>query len=275
LAISLGTAMRHLGRYGEAELWADRSAAWFDQTPNAEPWLAKVELLRAIILFDKHMHGEALRRIPALLAGFERLGMSLELQRCRLLHALLLKDVGRREEALNQLTAMQSAPEVHEDPLVHGLTLSNIGEILSSQGQFEAGVPFLSAAVPLLERAATPWAFANLQATIAETLREQFDIAGAIAAYQRAISIYAAEGMDGKAGYLRVLLAQLLGVAGRDSEAIQELLVALPLFEREAITPDALAAVALLRESLRRQKTDPDALRTLRLQIQKMKEVEQ
>lgn len=275
VAFARAAALRHLGRYRESEVWANRSAAWFEQSPYPGPWLAKVELLRTIALYDRHRQDEALIRIPSLLGALSRFGMTEDLQKCRLTQALLLKDRGERNKSLELLSAMKSDPEVAEYPLIHGLTLSNIGEILASMGRFEAGMTVLADAVPILERAATPWAFANLQATIAELLRDNDNVSGAISAYQRAISIYVEQGMDGKAAYLRVVLAESLVAKGRDREAVLELLIALRHFDREAIAPDALVAVALLRESLRRQKADPDALRAFRLQLQRMREAEQ
>jgi tetratricopeptide (TPR) repeat protein len=275
LAFSLVTALRHLGRYGEADRWTARAAACFRDTASPEPWIARVELLRATILFDKHLHVEVLRRLPSLLEDLARFGLTVDSQRGRLLQAVVLKDMERRDEALDLLLAMLDTAEVRDDSLVHGLVLANIGEIRSSQGHFAAGMASLSEAVPLLKKAATPWAFANLQGTIAEVLRDNADIVGAISAFQSAVSIYTEQGMEGKACYVRVLLAQCLAAAGRDNEATQELLVALSHFDKEAVAPDALAAIALLRESIRRQKADPEALRALRQQIQKMGEVEQ
>jgi tetratricopeptide (TPR) repeat protein len=274
IAFARAAALRHLGRYRESELWADRATTWFAQSLNPTPWCTKVEVLRAIALYDTHRHDEALNRMPQLLGDLERFEMVEDLQKCRLVHALLLKDIGEKDQSLALLKAMKAALEVRAYPLIHGLVLSNLGEVLSSKGFFSEAMASLSEAVPILIEAATPWAFANLQATIGEVLRDHGDIAGAVDAYRRAVSLYVEQGIEGKASYLRVVLAQCLVAIGRDQDATRELLVALAHFDRELVAPDALAAVALLRESVHRQKCDPEALKALRLQMKMMGEGE-
>jgi hypothetical protein len=49
----------------------------------------------------------------------------------------------------------------------------------------------------------------------------------------------------------------------RESEAESNIRTALPALERGEMVPEAVAALAILRESLRRQKADPKALREL------------
>jgi hypothetical protein len=81
--------------------------------------------------------------------------------------------------------------------------------------------------------------------------------------------------MDSLAAYVRIVLAETLLASGREGEATLEIIAALPVIEELELVQEGVAAVALLRESLRRQKADPEALKALRVQIQKMREVDQ
>jgi hypothetical protein len=71
-------------------------------------------------------------------------------------------------------------------------------------------------------------------------------------------------GMMANGAYARLLVAEtyLAMQLPRDAEA--EVLKAIPIFEEEGIVLDAVAALSILRESIRQQKLDPDLLRELR-----------
>ena len=64
--------------------------------------------------------------------------------------------------------------------------------------------------------------------------------------------------------YMRVLRAETLLSAGREKEAVADLIIALPVIEREAALVDGVAALTLLKESIRRQRADHDTVMKLR-----------
>ena len=133
----------------------------------------------------------------------------------------------------------------------------------------------ISEAAGLLVESEIPWAVANLRGVIGEVLRDSGRLQEAAEAYGSAIALYRQTAMEGSVAYFRVLRAEVLILDGREEEARCELLAAIPVLEREALIPDALVAIALLRESLPRQSCDPQVLKALRLQIRKTREVEQ
>ena len=75
--------------------------------------------------------------------------------------------------------------------------------------------------------------------------------------------------MDGRAAYLRVVVAETLIASNRQKEAVEDILVALPVLDREALVPPAIAAVSLLRESIHRKQADPRTVRELRELLEK------
>jgi tetratricopeptide (TPR) repeat protein len=275
LALTVAGSLGHLGRYRESGLWAGLAENWFRKTAMPDPWLAKVQFTRLVALSLRHVPGSVLETISPVLANLRKFGHVSDLGKCRLLEALSLKDVGRLKEAMTLLDSMRTDPTLRDDPLVFSLLLVNMGEISAGLGDMEEAHHFLSQASSWLAKADTAWAAANLRGVIGEILRDSGRLAEAAEAYGSAIEIYSRLQMSGYAAYYRLLRAEVLLLDGRGEEASPEIISAFPVLEREALVPDALAALALLRESLRRQKADPEALKALRLQIQKMREVEQ
>jgi hypothetical protein len=70
---------------------------------------------------------------------------------------------------------------------------------------------------------------------------------------------------------LSLVAAETLLRLSRPREAEWEILAALPTIEEQKMVPEGFAAVALLKESVRRRKTDPNALRELREHLQASK----
>jgi hypothetical protein len=68
--------------------------------------------------------------------------------------------------------------------------------------------------------------------------------------------------------YSHLLVAEVLLEMKRDREGEWEILAALPAIDEMKMVPEGFAALALLRESVARRKTDRSALHQLRNQLQ-------
>ena len=88
--------------------------------------------------------------------------------------------------------------------------------------------------------------------------------ARAIVAYREAVDEYVNIGMKTRVAYVRVLTAEALLEAGRLREAEWEILAALPTIDEQGMAQEGLAAVALLRESVAKRRTDTGALAQVR-----------
>ena len=62
---------------------------------------------------------------------------------------------------------------------------------------------------------------------------------------------------------VHLVIADLLLENGQDKQAEWEIRQALPIIDEYKLVPEGFAALTLLRESLRRQKIDRQALRNL------------
>jgi hypothetical protein len=272
LALAAASALRLAGRWIECGSWIQLSANWLSRTANPLPSLARVEQAVAASLYNRLEPAESLPRLPRLLQIFEAFRMEEELNKCRFLQSLAFKDLGRVEEAVAGLQTLTRSVSVQNDPLLFGLALAHLGEAQALRGMTTDALRSFSSAVVELGKAKIPWATAECKAMMAGAVRDLGEVEGAIPLYRSAVEVNLAMGLDGRAAYLRVFHAEALLMGGHEAQAADEILEALPILNREALAPAATAALGLLLESLRRQKTDPDALRRLRVELQRMNE---
>jgi tetratricopeptide (TPR) repeat protein len=273
LALAAGSTLRLAGRYSESGSWFQAAAECFSRTEHSAPLMARIELNVAAALYNRQeMDADSLSRLPRLCRLFTAFGLKGEANRCKLLEGMFLKDLGRTEDAIATLSSLAREESVLEEPLIHGLALAQLGEAQASVGSREDSLKSFAAAIPLLEEANAPWAIADCNAMLAQALRDQGRVEEAIPLYRKAVDLNLAMRLDGRAAYFRILYAEALLMGGRESAATDEILAALPVLKREELVPASTAAFALLQESLRRQAADPEAVRRLRVELQRMRE---
>jgi tetratricopeptide (TPR) repeat protein len=272
LAWLAASALRHMGRFNDLGRWLPESKKWIERTACPGPSLAKVELVRVTATFDRHLPDEALRHIPKVRRDLERFELVELAVISRMLEALALYALDRREEALERLEQLRCDHTVKSDPLLLGIVLMNVGQIYGKRDGLAMASAVLAAAGRELDRAAVPWASAHCHAITAELLRDEGFYDAAIEAYERSVELHLSLEMESQAAYTRVLMAETMLLAGRDTEAQMQLVATLPILDRERLIRDAVAAVTLFRESIQRKQADPEAFRNLRLQIEKIRQ---
>ena len=263
-ALLAATASRLLGNRADADLWLDRAEAGFRHTVNPSPLLANVTYQRLALRCETGRYEDVIELSPMLSLSFAKLNMPIERAKCIYLEAVALKETGSLDAAVSRFESVTGADVSMRDPGLAGLALVNLADLHVSEGRDDMAGAAYSAALSLLAKAKRPAALAHLKAVMGETLQRQGRVAAAIASYQASVKDYQALGMRTWVAYVRLLLAQALLGAGYAREAEWQLLAALPTIDEEKMVPDGFAAVALLRESVRQRKTDPNALRELR-----------
>ena len=133
----------------------------------------------------------------------------------------------------------------------------------------DAAVAYYEEALELLRGRGVSMARADLKMYLGGLLRDRGNAASGAASFRSALEDCLEMGMATRAAYLRVVLAETLLALGRPREAEWEILQALPTIEEQKMVPEGFAAVALLRESVKQRKADPNALRELREHLQK------
>lgn len=263
-ALLAGSATRLLGDRAETELWLDRADAGYRHTINPTPNLARVAYVRLTLRYDMRRHADVLEFLPSVALTFEKLGMYAELAKCWFLEAMSLKELGRSAEATAKLQGLVSGVEFRQENALRGMATLYVGDLHSAEGRLDAALAAYREALPLLKAANRHAALADLKASVGQTLRGMGRLDQAVEAYREAVNDHVKLGMQTRAAYFRIVLAEALLDQRKPREAEWELLAALPTIEQEGMAPEGLAAVSLLRESVRQRKTDPEALAQVR-----------
>ncbi len=267
-ALIAAKGSRLLGKLGDAERWLDRSDAAFRHIVNPAPSLAGIAFERLALRFAAGRYEETLELLPSLKSSFKKLGMGIENAKAQFLEAIALRFVGREEEHFTLLRDLEQASEVRACPSLHGQVLVHIGHHEAASGDFETAARTYEKALPIVMRGNRPVALCELKWAIGDAYRSQGSPRRALESYRAAKSDYQQLGFRAFVTQMSLLIAETLLALGRDREAEWEILSALPAIEEEKMVPEGFAAVALLRESVRRRKTDPNALRELREHLQ-------
>jgi tetratricopeptide (TPR) repeat protein len=270
-AFLAGSAYRILGNRIEAFRWLDRAEAGFRHTVNPGVGLAEVAYNRLVVRFEMGHHEDVIELTDSLATSYVRLGDELGRAKCQLLKSKALTQVGKADRSLELLETIRHSPALASDPGILGHVLVDIGEHHSLAGRYPEATSCYQEALPLLKRANRPIALAHLKAVLGETFRVQGRPDVALESYRSALADYSTVGTTSWVAYLRVLVAETLLALDRPREAEWEILQALPTIEEQKMVPEGFAAVALLRESVKRRKADPNALRELREHLQKQK----
>jgi tetratricopeptide (TPR) repeat protein len=267
-ALIAAKASRLLGKLTEAELWLDRSDAAFRHVVDPANCLAGVAFERLALKYAAGRYAEILELLPSMKSSFEKLDMGLERAKTEFLEAMTFLAVGRPEEHFAVLRELESGSEVRACPSLHGQVLVYMGNQYAASGDYETAARTYEEALPIVMKGARPVALSELKWSIGDAYRSQGSLQRAVESYRAAKNDYQQLEMLGFVAKISLVIAETLLALGRDREAEWEILAALPTIDEEKMVPEGFAAVALLRESVRRRKTDPKALRELREHLQ-------
>jgi tetratricopeptide (TPR) repeat protein len=258
-----GATVRNTGVQEEASDWLDVAASHFRVGPNREPELARVSYLRLAILYRLCRFEAVYRSIPALAKSFRDFGMQEDLVKSRILWAASLKSAGECERALAVLEPLRHLKEELR-PALYAWVLVELGDISQILGDYRKGFEDLEEAARLFRAGEQLLGLADVAAMIGFGLRSQGKLREAAECFQGSQEQYRQLGVRSLEAYAGILLAETYIALGSPHEAERLLLAAVPIFEEQGMIADAVAAVALLRESIRQQKLDPKMLRDLR-----------
>jgi len=260
-------AHRFLGEYDDCEGWLDLADAAFRHTLNPGPVVANVAYARLALKYQTGQYKAVLDNLPSLASSFQKHDMQLEEAKCRFLESKTLQQLGRMEESLEILDGLRKGTDLGLDPILRGQVLVHAGYAYGSLHEFERAVEAYEEALPLIAGGNRPNVLAELKWAVGDTNKSQGKMVEAIQAYRLAQEDYKKLEMPTHVASLHLVVADSLLALGRTREAEREILAALPIIESHKMVPEGFAAVALLRESVRRSQADPNALRELREQL--------
>ncbi len=263
LARLAGGCCLDLGRREEARLWFDFAEGWYLFAENPAGNVFKLVYQRLTLMVEEREFARVLERLPWLVESFERLDMPEDALKSRLLEAIVLKEMGSLPEALKGLHKVAEEARALGSETLLASALTNACRVYCFLGQAEEAMLIAREATPLLQRLGNQIFLAKLQWGMGYLLRKRGDLSGAIEAYRVAQTAFAELGMRADVAAVHLVLADLLLDVGQDAQARWEIQVALPVIDELKLVPEGVAALSLLRQSLKNQRIDRKALREL------------
>ncbi|HEX4439242.1 MAG TPA: hypothetical protein VH854_04175 [Thermoanaerobaculia bacterium] len=262
-ALLCGAACRQLARREEAHQWFDRAEAGFRHTINVVGDLSRLSYQRLAERLEERQIDFVREMLPPLIDTFRKLDMNDDAVKCRFLEGLALMETDELGEAIALFQEIASEAEALGNARLTAQAYANLTHIYGMLGDTENAIAASARAVPPLKRLNDRVALAKVQWGLATLLRETGKRPAAIGAYRRAQEEFEGLGMRADIAALNLVVADLLLEEGREVEALREVSAALPVIMELKMAPEGVAALALVRESVRQQQVDRGALREL------------
>jgi tetratricopeptide (TPR) repeat protein len=263
LALIAGTACRQISRREEGRVWFDRAELAFRNTANAAADLSRLAYQRLALRLEERQLDVILELAPSVAKGLEELGMPEESLKCRFLEGIALAESGRLEDAVALFESVGKAAEDLRSDRLLSLAYGNLTHYNGMLGHAEEAILWSRRAIPLLKRLDDRVGLAKIRWGLANLLRETGRIPAAIQAYRAAQREFADLEMRADVAALHLVLADLLLEGSEEREAMREIVAALPVIDELQMVPEGTAALSLLRESVRQQRINRQALRDL------------
>jgi hypothetical protein len=271
-ALLAGAACRMLFRREEARCWFDRAEDAFRQTVNALAERSRVSYQRLALKLEETEIEEVLETAPSLVANFEKLEMAEDALKCRFLEGVALINTNRLAEASEVFRCICGEARRIQNEKLLAIASNNLVQIHGLLGESAEALTEAQETLAVFRRLNNRVGIAKLQFGMGALFRAQGKIPAAIEAYRAALTEFRDIGMRSDVAAAHLVVADLLLEMGQEAGAFREVLEALPTIDEEKMVPEGVAALSLLRESLRQQKINRQALRDLHGYFQEIQE---
>jgi tetratricopeptide (TPR) repeat protein len=263
LALTLATASRLLFYREEARQWLQRAEANFSLIHNANVHWARVAYQRLALAVEERSFDEVLELAPVWAENFKRLGMPEDALKCRFIEGAALRELGDLRSAVKTFEQIWESAQEQKNSRLMAQAANGLAQFHRVMGDLEEALRYAQIALPLVEQTNNRINLAKLRWCVGDILREQGKLNDAIAAYREARVEAEEIGIRGDVAAIHLVLADVLLQTDQEPQAEWEIRAALPIIDEEKMVPEGIAALSLLRESLRRRQIDKQALRDL------------
>jgi len=174
-----------------------------------------------------------------------------------------LKCLGYVSESVPPLKRALASPALERRPILRAFVQTFLADSYSLLGDEKRADDLLQAATSVSRDHGARTALAYISLVEGQRARLRGDLQGALRAYGDARLIYDDLVLKTRSAYARILSAEVLLGLGKEREAEAEIAAALPAIETGQLLREGAAAISMLRESVRRRKTDRDSLRSV------------
>jgi len=230
---------------------------------NAPAELSRLAYQKLAERFEERQLDLVIELLPSLEESFQKLGMPEDALKCRFLEGLA--HVEKDEPAAAVKVFNQICAEAEKRGLDRLLAEAyvNLVHAHGMSGEASAAIEASRRAIPVLKSLDDRIALAKTHWGLGILLRETGHHAEAIDSYRKAQADFDAIGMRADIAALNLVVADLLLEEGKSVEALREISEALPVIAELKMAPEGMAALSLVRESVRRQEVNRQALREL------------
>lgn len=268
VALTAAIASSQLGRERHWEAWSAKARLSLSSVMGADPYLAMIDLNHLARLYLRRHFSYVADRIDSVIERCRLLSMRTQELKAKFLRATNLKEFGENpSQTLSVLRDVYREAVREGNAILAGSLASSLAQMYAKVGHKGLADCYATIGVRLARRVACPWVEAYAVSTWGELLRDRGEYLDAVNAYRAGAQVYAKSSMHPFVAYTRVIIAETLLIAGREDEAIGELLMALPIIERESLTDEAEASVWLMRQAIKQRGMSPTMVREFREQI--------
>jgi len=262
-ALLAGVACRILSRRDEARRWFELSEANFVLAHNPSAHFARLAYQRLALRLEERDFETILRLAPRWVDCFDRLELREDALKCRFLEAHALKETDHFAEAKQEFSRISDDAKFLQLDRLAAIADQNLFQIHAFLGEAVEALARAREAAAVLGRLNNRVNLAKLQLGVGYFFQGQGCPQDAIVALRDAQRQFAEIGMNADVAATHLVLADLLLDVGQPAQAEWEIRAALPVIDELKLVPEGIAALALLRDSLRRRQIDRQALRSL------------
>ncbi len=262
-ALIAGTACRFLALRDESRCWFDVAEANFVLAHNASAHIARLAYQRLALRIEERDFKQVLTFAPQWVTAFQRLDLPEDALKCRFLEAIALKETERFDEAKKTLEEIRDDAMGAKNDRLAAIASQNLFQLHSFLGQADHAISVAQEVIPVFKRLDNRVGLAKLQLGLGYLFRSQSRLSDAVEAYRTAQTEFRQLGMHADVAGTHLVLADLLLDTGQPAQAEWEIRAALPVIDELRLVPEGIAALSLLRDSLRRRQIDRQALRSL------------
>ncbi len=223
-------------------------SAILDVYERAEALSLKTSLLR-----DQNRFEEAGKLLEEISAIYTEVGDRRKVAQTHILQSMTLAAMGSVEPAIAHLQHCLELIDENREPRLFSCALANLAVYLEQAGRNEEALEMLREAAPRMERQGDRLHLARvrwLEGRIADS-QDQFERAEE--AYQEVQRCFLERGADAEAATVCLELALLYARQGRNDEVRQVARQMLPLFQRERLDREVMAAVILFHHAAEKE----------------------
>lgn len=270
-ALIAGTACRILALRDRARQWFDRAEPNFVLANLSSAHISRVAYQRlALRLEERDL--EAIADIaPRWVDAFAQLDLPDDSLKCRFLEAHALKETERLEESKHAFREIRDHAKAIGSWKLAAIASENLFQVHAFLGEADLARQEADYAMPLLRKFENRIGLAKLQMGLGYLFRSEGSAQASIEAFRDAQKQFSELGMRADVAATHLVLADLLLDSNQPAQAEWEIRAALPVIDELKLVPERVAALSMLRDSMRRRQIDRQALRSLNGYFEELK----